>query len=86
MALCPGFTHTEFHDRAGMDVSDLPGWMWLDAERLVRDALRDFARGRAVSVPGRQYKTLAFLARYAPRPLVRRATGARAGSRKAIEP
>jgi short-subunit dehydrogenase len=24
IALCPGFTHTEFHDRAGMDMSGIP--------------------------------------------------------------
>ena len=52
MALCPGFTHTEFHERGGMDVSHLPDWMWLDAPDLVSDALADFRRGKPVSVPG----------------------------------
>src|SRR5665811_999323 len=31
-ALCPGFTHTEFHERAEIDVSRLPKAMWLEAE------------------------------------------------------
>ena len=30
-AVCPGFTHTEFHDRMGMDKTVTPRWMWLDA-------------------------------------------------------
>jgi short-subunit dehydrogenase len=81
MALCPGFTHTEFHQRADMDVDHLPDWMWLDAPDLVRSALGDFARGRPVSVPGAQYKVLSTLARYLPRPLVRRASGVRGPDR-----
>ena len=81
MALCPGFTHTEFHERAAIDMSDLPDWMWLDAPALVTAALADFGRGKAVSIPGAQYKTLMTVARYAPRPLVRRASGVRGPDR-----
>ena len=82
MALCPGFTHTEFHQRADMDVSHLPHWMWLDAPDLVTAALADFSRGRAISVPGLQYKALSTLARYLPRPVVRRASGVRGPDRR----
>ena len=81
MALCPGFTHTEFHQRAGLDVSNLPEWMWLDAPALVSAALADFRRGKAISVPGLQYKAISTLARYLPRPIVRRATGGRGPDR-----
>ena len=81
MALCPGFTHTEFHQRAGLDVSNLPEWMWLDAPALVSAALADFRRGKAISVPGLQYKAISTLARYLPRSIVRRATGGRGPDR-----
>jgi short-subunit dehydrogenase len=81
MALCPGFTHTEFHQRAEMDVSHLPDWMWLDAPALVSAALSDFGRGKPISVPGAQYKVLSTLARYLPRPIVRRASGVRGPDR-----
>jgi short-subunit dehydrogenase len=81
MALCPGFTHTEFHQRADMDVSHLPDWMWLEAPALVASALSDFDRGKPISVPGAQYKALSTLARYLPRPLVRRASGVRGPDR-----
>jgi len=81
MALCPGFTHTEFHERGGMDVSHLPDWMWLDAPDLVRSALADFRRGKTVSVPGAQYKAIRVLTGVAPRPLVRRFSGVRGPDR-----
>ncbi len=80
-ALCPGFTHTEFHQRAEMDVDHLPDWMWLDAPDVVRTALADFRRGKPVSVPGAQYKALSTLARYLPRPVVRRASAVRGPDR-----
>ncbi|MEN9741333.1 MAG: hypothetical protein RIR66_289 [Actinomycetota bacterium] len=71
MALCPGYTRTEFHERAQMETSTIPGWMWLDVDAVVAKALRDFAKAKPVSVPGLQYKALGIVAQYLPRPLVR---------------
>lgn len=67
MALCPGFTHTEFHQRLNLDTSDIPGWMWLNADDVVAAAMRDLARGVPVSIPGAKYKALAAASRYVPR-------------------
>ena len=69
-ALCPGFTHTEFHDRMGMDKSVTPRWMWLQAERVVREGLADNAKGKAVSIPAKRYKVLTAAARILPDRLV----------------
>ena len=82
MALCPGFTHTEFHQRGGMDVSHLPDWMWLDAPDVVATALTDLRRGRPISVPGAQYKAIRVLTSVLPRPLVRRVSGVRGPDRR----
>lgn len=71
-ALCPGFTRTEFHQRGKMRMSGLPNFMWLDANKLVAKSWSDAQKNKAVSVPGFQYKTLAIIAQYAPRPLVRK--------------
>jgi hypothetical protein len=45
--------------------------MWLDSDRLVRDALDDVAKGKVVSVPGPQYKAIVTALRVIPRPIVR---------------
>ncbi|QJY45919.1 SDR family NAD(P)-dependent oxidoreductase [Pseudonocardia broussonetiae] len=74
MALCPGFVRTEFHERAGIDVGTRSGPLWLDADRVVADALADLARGKTVSVPGPQYKAIVAVADVLPRALLRRIT------------
>lgn len=66
MALCPGFTKTEFHERMDVSRESAPSWMWLDADKLVRDALRDFDNGKSVSVPDVRYKAVTALASYVP--------------------
>lgn len=81
MALCPGFVHTEFHERAGLNMKGVPDWMWTEADDVVRDALRALRRGKAVCVPGRQYKAIVTVARHAPRRVVRRAA-ARVSARR----
>ncbi|EGG46555.1 MULTISPECIES: SDR family NAD(P)-dependent oxidoreductase [Streptomyces] len=70
MVLCPGFTRTEFHERAGMGTGNIPGWMWLDADKVVAAGLADLARGKSLSIPDPRYKTLLGLAKLAPRPLL----------------
>ncbi len=71
-AVCPGFTRTEFHQRAEMDMSGVPDWMWLSADDVVREALEDSRKGKLISVAGRQYEALGLAVQYLPRPLVRR--------------
>ncbi len=82
MALCPGFTHTEFHQRAEMNMSKLPDALWLDADQLVRDALADLDRGRVVSVPGTAYKVLVGALTVVPRGLARSVSGGIAARRR----
>jgi len=69
-ALCPGFTYTEFHDVNGTRemISQLPGFLWLNAKDVVADTIQAMSADqvRAVLIPGRQYKAIVFINRYLP--------------------
>jgi short-subunit dehydrogenase len=66
MALLPGFTKTEFHERMDVSRESAPAWLWLDVDRLVREALSDLEKGRRISVPTKRYKLVSALAKYTP--------------------
>jgi hypothetical protein len=63
-----------------MDMTGIPEFMWLNADAVVRNALRDLRRNAALSVPGGQYKTLVGLGKFVPRNLAGRIS-ARTGRR-----
>lgn len=54
-ALCPGFTWSEFHDVTGTRslMDKLPGFMWMNAQDVVRQGIAAAERGDAVYVNGR---------------------------------
>jgi short-subunit dehydrogenase len=75
-AVCPGLTHTEFHERAAMTISSIPEWAWLDASRVAADGLRAARAGRVVSVPSKRYRSLSLAFQYTPRSVLRRIVSA----------
>jgi hypothetical protein len=79
-ALCPGFTHTDFHEVAGlMDMKRrLPGFIWYDAETVVREGIQAVERGDAIWISGRLYRWLDPLAQSVwLRPLIKNLTPGR---------
>ena len=70
-ALLPGWVKTEFHERAGINASKLPGFVWIDPVKLVRTALDDSAKGRFESVPDWKWKIALFVGDHGPRALTR---------------
>ena len=79
-AVCPGFVHTEFHARAGIDMAKTPSFLWLDVDDVVSASLADVAAGKVISIPGARYKAIVGAGRLVPRRLlqfvVKRAGGA----------
>jgi short-subunit dehydrogenase len=73
-AIAPGFVRTEFADIAGSRRAQGP-LPHLTPERVVAVALRAYDRGRVVKTVGAFYTVLSFMARVAPRALMRRLLG-----------
>ena len=73
-AVCPGYTHTDFHARLGLPRGEegIPDWLWLEAPRVVRESLRDAERGKSVSVPSTRYTAIWALSQLAPSGLMAR--------------
>lgn len=59
-ALCPGFTHTDFHESAGLSEmkNALPRFLWYDAATVVREGIEAVERGKPIRVSGRLYRWL----------------------------
>lgn len=58
LALCPGFTHTDFHqsERLATMKAGSPGFFWYDADVVVREGLAALEKGKAVYTSGRLYR------------------------------
>jgi len=74
-ALCPGFTRTEFQERAGIDVSQIPSLAWMTPESVVDASLAALRRGQVVCVPGVGNRVLTAAVGVMPRRLARRLAG-----------
>ncbi len=85
-ALCPGFTYSEFHDVLDIreQVSQMPSWMWMEAEPVVQYGIESVMRKRprVVGVPGKANRFIAWLARLLPAKLARWMTN-KAGEQQA---
>lgn len=73
-ALCPGPTHTEFADVAGMRHSMLFERFAGDADAVVRDGLAALRSNRAVKISGAMNALMATSVRFVPRGVIRRFT------------
>lgn len=73
-AVCPGFVHTNFHERMGLPPGKegIASMLWLDAPSVVRQTLRAAARGRGVTIPSLRYKAIAAVVRVLPASLTAR--------------
>jgi uncharacterized protein len=66
VALCPGWVRTEFHERAEINIGSIPQLLWLDADRLVADCLKDADAGKVISIPSKRYKVLMTICEHLP--------------------
>jgi short-subunit dehydrogenase len=59
-ALCPGYTHTDFHQTAGLQgmKETMPAWLWYNADVVVREGMAAVEKGKPVYLSGRLYRWL----------------------------
>ncbi|MCR9279790.1 MAG: SDR family NAD(P)-dependent oxidoreductase [Pseudomonadaceae bacterium] len=64
-ALCPGFTHTDFHSSGDLSEmkAGLPEFLWYDADVVVREGIAAVEKNKAVAISGRLYRWLDPIAR-----------------------
>lgn len=74
-ALCPGFTRTEFQQRANIDTSSLPEIAWMDADAVVDASIAGLSGGDVICVPGFLNRVLATTVSSIPRPVARKLLG-----------
>jgi len=81
MALLPGWVKTEFHSRGGVKAHNLPGFVWIDVNQLVHQALEDLENGKVLSVPTKRWAFMVWLGHLAPRAAIRAVSRALTKSR-----
>ena len=69
--LCPGFTRTEFQERAHVEAEALPGFMWQEPPEVVKCGLDGVAKNRAIAIPGAMNSFLGHASDMSPRILSR---------------
>jgi short-subunit dehydrogenase len=70
--LCPGFTVTEFQERAGINEGSVPGMLRQDADTVAKIGVRALDHNVAVRVAGVPNKGAVLLERFLPRVMVRK--------------
>lgn len=80
-ALCPGLTHSEFHDVDGTreDLKSLPKFLWHSSESVAEAGYKALARNDLICVPGMFYKAAIAGARIVPRRLANAIVSRRIG-------
>ena len=78
-ALCPGLTHTEFHDHPGYGdyKTRIPEFLWMKAEDVVAESLAALERGRVICIPGFKNRLIVAAIRNRPCAFVVKALAAR---------
>ena len=81
LCVCPGFTRTEFQEKADIDTTRVPGFAWMSADEVADQAVAAVGK-QTVLVNGFLNRMMAAGLRLAPRSLIAKATvrtNARAG-------
>lgn len=68
-ALCPGFTHTGFHETPeykNFDRAVIPSFLWMSSDYVVTTSLKALERDQVICIPGLIYKLMVMGLRFPP--------------------
>ncbi len=71
-ALCPGYTLSEFHDTLGVNRGNIPGFLWLRADDVVKASLQGLERRQIIVIPGLIYRIGSSIMRHLSHSIKRR--------------
>jgi short-subunit dehydrogenase len=73
LALCPGFTHTEFHKVLGNKekVEKFPKIMWMTADRVVEEGYDAVIKGKRIHINGLVNKVICFIFHMIPECIIK---------------
>lgn len=74
-ALCPGLTHSDFHQRAGIEKKDFPNFMWMNSKEVVSTSIKSLKSKQAVCIPGAVNQSAVGLTNFIPSSLTRKFAG-----------
>ena len=74
-SVCPGFTHTEFHNEMKEFKSSIPSFMWMESRTVVEQAYEASMSGKKIIINGWRYKILVFFMKITPKWLVKLLSG-----------
>jgi len=69
-SLCPGFTRTEFHEAADVDISGIPAELWTSVDTVVEASLNALPGNELYVVPGWRYQTWVAMQKILPKALI----------------
>jgi uncharacterized protein len=69
-ALCPGFTHTDFHQTLKMDTAVIPESLWHLPADIVSASFQGLAKNELFVIPGWRYQTWVAMQKLLPRQVV----------------
>src|SRR5262245_32203599 len=80
LCVCPGFTRTEFQDKAAVDVAGVPAFAWMSADAVATEALAAVGK-RSVLVNGTLNSLMTSTLKFVPRTVLTRMVGSLMRSR-----
>ena len=70
-AVCPGWSHTNFHKNVNLPEPNVPEWMFVKPAAVVSEGLKASRKGQIICIPTARWKFMLWVAEHFPRTIAR---------------